>query len=225
MNQNDLDIMARTLYGESAPNDQTDAKLIASVIMTRVKKKNWPDTPSGVCLQPWQFSCWNPGDPNRKRIQTAAGPWFEQCKAIARAAYGGDNEYLPMELTHYYANYVRKPKWAKGKKPSITNGVHIYFNGIDTPPPQTSQEALNQQRPISSSRTVQGGAVVASTGVLATTVGVIGQVSPAVPVVKEVAETAQNHPTGLLLAFGLAVLAAAGYILYARLSDRYKGAH
>lgn len=227
--ENDLDIMARTLFGESAPGDIEDATLIASVIFTRIIKRQWPDTASAVCLQPWQFSCWNPGDPNRERIQRASGTWFDTCHKIAKESLEGLSPYKGLQLTHYYATYVKRPKWAKGKKSVIEStfpaGRHLFFNDIDTPAPITSRQALDQAKPMSSSRTMQGSAVAASTGLIATGVGVVAQVSPAVPVVKDVAETAQNNPTGLLIVFGLIVLAAAAYVLYARMSDRAKGIH
>jgi len=39
-----IDILARTLYGESVPNNIEDAQAIAAVVMNRVKLQNWPNT-------------------------------------------------------------------------------------------------------------------------------------------------------------------------------------
>ncbi len=226
--EHDVDIMARTLFGEAESQNRLDAQAIAGTIINRIIYPNWPDDAASVCLQPWQYSCWNANDPNRTRIQNAKGKWFDVCKEIAFLSLKGLNAKTEDGCTHYYATYVKKPRWANGKKPADevkhANGhSHLFFNNIDTAPPKSSREALDQLRPVSGSRSVKGGAVVATTGALAATVGVIGQVAPAVPVVREVAETAEHNPFGLFIAFGAIVIAAAAYIIYARLDDRMKG--
>src|SRR4051794_15177463 len=88
--ERDLDTMARTLYGEAEANNAADAKAIAWVIVNRADLPNWPDSVAQVCLQPWQFSCWNPGDPNRDRILNAKSTWFERCREIALGVLNGE---------------------------------------------------------------------------------------------------------------------------------------
>lgn len=41
---------------------------VAWVILNRVADKRWPNTMTGVCLQPWQFSSFNVGDPNNGKM-------------------------------------------------------------------------------------------------------------------------------------------------------------
>ena len=77
--EHDIDILSRALYGEARPWDEDDARAIAHVVLNRVNYKNWPDSIAKVCLQPYQFSCFNVNDPNRTRIMSAkAGDndWF-----------------------------------------------------------------------------------------------------------------------------------------------------
>ena len=50
--------------GEAEAKDIDDAQAIAHVIVNRMRLPNWPDSAAEVCLQPWQFSCWNKNDPN-----------------------------------------------------------------------------------------------------------------------------------------------------------------
>ncbi len=229
--EHDLDILARTLYGEAEAGSAADAKAIASVVMNRVDYPNWPNTAAEVCLQPWQFSCWNANDPNRARILTAKGPWFERCREIALKALTGELEDPTSGSTHYYATFVKKPKWAKGKKPvyrvtHTKNNEHLFFNDIDTKPPKSAKEALDQQRPVSRTRTMVGAGTLVTTGGAAIGLGLadqIAQVAPAVTVAREVAETAHSHPDGLLIVFGLLVVAAAIFIGWARWSDRKRG--
>lgn len=113
----DLDIFARTLYGESEPNNVLDAEAIAWVVLNRVDLPNWPDTVAEVCQQPWQFSTWNVGDPNRERILKARGDWFNRCREIAVYAANGCFPDPTSRSTHYYATWVNEPRWAKGKTP------------------------------------------------------------------------------------------------------------
>lgn len=218
----DADIFARTLYGEAEAGNKADAIAIARVILNRMALPNWPSTASGVCLQPWQFSCWNANDPNRQRILNAKGAWWEECQHIAKNALSGK---LPPDQTsrstHYYANWVKMPKWAKGKEPVLivpheSGNAHLFFNNIDTPPPKTPAEALDQQRPLSSSRTVKGGQIAA--------IGTTG--SAGVTVLEEAAgkiqPIASMHDI-LMFVFILLTLAGLGWMLWARLDDREEG--
>lgn len=138
MRQIDLEILAKTLYGEASANNVKDAEAIASVILNRVKLKNWPNQIDAVCLQPWQFSCWN--KEYRSRIDNAKGKWYQQCIEIARRAISGEIADPTWRSTHYYATYIGVPKWAFGKKPVYSvehksGSKHLFFNDIDTPKP------------------------------------------------------------------------------------------
>lgn len=156
---NDIEIMARTLFGEARARDVEDAEAIASVILNRVGYRNWPNTISEVCLQPWQFSCWNQNDPNRQRVLAAdrkTSPWFDQCWTLAERAVSGGLRDRTRTSTHYHTRTV-SPKWSRGKIPVYETQGHIFFNNIDTPAPQTAAEALEIERPIQDTRTVRGG--------------------------------------------------------------------
>lgn len=219
----DIDTLARTLYGEADANNGVDARAIANVIMNRTKHTNWPQSVREVCLQPWQFSCWNTNDPNRARILAAEGPWFDRCKEIATEVYNGGAVYDQTKgATHYYASYVKKPKWAKGKHPVYsvvhkTGSYHFFFNDIDTKPPETATEALEQSRPLGSTKTVTA-AKLATTGA----VGVAGvseyvqQLAPTMPLLLKVMEYAPWLIIGCL-ASGM------GFMVWSRIQDRRQG--
>jgi N-acetylmuramoyl-L-alanine amidase len=144
---NDVDILARTLYGEAEPGDEADAIAIAWVVKNRMALRNWPDTAAKVCLQPKQFSCWNPepvGFPARlmkmKVDDTKAGQWFAFCVETAEKVLAGEIPDPTKRATHYYATWLRKPPaWARGKSPTYSTPAgrftHLFFNDIDTPAP------------------------------------------------------------------------------------------
>lgn len=62
---------------------------VAWVILNRVADKRWPGTMTEVCLQPWQFSSFNIGDPNNTKMPSPknAADWksFQQaCDALVK---------------------------------------------------------------------------------------------------------------------------------------------
>ena len=212
---NDIDVLARTIYGEAKAHSTRDAIAIANVVINRCKLRNWPSTPAEVCQQPHQFSCWNPNDPNRMRILNASGDWFEKCKLIAADAVNGVfADDITNRATHYCTPAV-KPKtyWAKNKTPCFETDGHVFFNDIDTPPPASAKEALDQARPINQSRTVRG-------ATLAGAMTVIG------PLASDVADTLEQYSyLSSYIQWACVVLGAvgAGYAIWARISDRQAG--
>ncbi len=209
-----IDTLARTIYGEAKANDVADAQAIACVVMNRVGYRNWPSTPAAVCKQAWQFSCWNQNDPNLSRIMSASGAWFDKCCAIAKLAVEGRLEDQTSTATHYLTRAVRsKTFWAKGKVPCFETAGHLFFNDIDTPAPVSAKDALDQQRPLSQSRTIKGASVA---GVMA----VVG------PVAADISSTLEQYAyLSDVIKWGCVVLGAigAGWAIYARLNDRAKG--
>lgn len=217
----EADILARTIFGEAEAGNLADATAVAAVVMNRVNYPNWPNTVSAVCLQPWQFSCWNHNDPNRDRILKASGKWFTECQKIAEAAISGEFRDPTNVATHYYATYVKEPRWAKGKTPVYAvphkNGhSHLFYNDIDTPPPQSVIQTLEADRPLGSTRTIKG-AHVATGGILASTLTEVltdtqERLIPLLPII----EPLKWVFVGMAL-MGIAVM------VYARIDDRRKG--
>lgn len=220
-NIEDVDVLARTLFGEAESGNLDDAESIAAVVVNRVHYPNWPDRVSRVCLQPWQFSCWNHNDPNRDRILNASGRWFEQCRAVAERAVQGALRDRTSGATHYYATYVPEPKWARNKKPvhrvNHRNGhAHIFFNDIDTPPPKSAADALAADRPLASTRTMTGVGVAAAATAVQPVIDILERVSVQAGVVQKFISISP----WILSALALVFLA---YIAWARFDDRRRG--
>ena len=217
----DLDIMARTIFGEAGVNengtgDEDSAVAIANVIMNRVRFPNWPDDIIGVCLQPKQFSCWNDNDPNRARIMAAdyRSRWLTQCRKIAarvRAEPGGATD--PTKRATHYHTFAVAPRWSKKKAACYNDGYHYFYNNIDTPPPTDAPAALEQERPIAKTRTVRGGKIavagIAGSGVL---MELQNQIEPLIP-----------YSEYLKYAFLAVALISIGVMVYARINDRREG--
>ncbi len=212
----DLDIMARTIFGEAGAGNEKSAIAIANVIMNRVRLPNWPDDVAGVCLQPWQFSCWNSNDPNRARILAAdyRSQWLTDCRKIAakvRAEPGGATD--PTNRATHYHTFAVAPSWSRKKTPCYNDGYHYFYNNIDTKPPADAPAALEQGRPLAKTRTVRGGKIavagVAGSGVL---MELQSQLEPLIP-----------YSEYLKYLFLGVALISIGVMIYARISDRREG--
>lgn len=125
----DLDTMARTVFGEARGESDAGKIAVAHVILNRAKvpgKTWWGDTIAEVCHKPWQFSCWNPGDPNREAVEavTLDDPVFRACVRACLAALDGADP--TGGATHYHVRGL-SAKWARGKTPCATIGNHLFY--------------------------------------------------------------------------------------------------
>jgi N-acetylmuramoyl-L-alanine amidase len=133
----DQDIMARTIYGEARGEGLEGMQGVANVILNRFAL--WDKHPhfgigtvESVCLDPWQFSCWNANDPNVEVIKsvTTDDPVFAHCMDIASDALTGALADNTNSATYYYVKGSREPSWAFGKDPCAIIGAHLFFRDI-----------------------------------------------------------------------------------------------
>ena len=130
----EIDVLARTLWGEARGEGSVGMRAVASVVLNRVKfaqKKGkywWGNNIIQVCQKPYQFSCWNRSDPNFKQLQKIdeRSPYFASAVAIAKFAIRGELEDQTGSATHYHALGI-DPYWARREKPSAVIGRHIFY--------------------------------------------------------------------------------------------------
>jgi N-acetylmuramoyl-L-alanine amidase len=139
-NPRDLDILARTLHGE-ARGEPTDGQIaVAWVIRNRASRARFAGdlacragATEKVCLAPWQFSCWNKGDPNRALLLTADIPAHAAQLAVAGGVLEGTIPDPTGGADHYYTEAapvwagVWPPSWAAGM-PKRTIGAHVFLD-------------------------------------------------------------------------------------------------
>lgn len=131
----EVSIVARTLWGEARGEGKRGMQAVASVILTR-KRMAWLGARSAaaVCLARKQFSCWNPDDPNVAllgRIARAPDAAYVMAETIAREVVAEDLEDITFGATHYVATTLRRrPSWLAGKRPCIVIGRHEFYNDI-----------------------------------------------------------------------------------------------
>jgi spore germination cell wall hydrolase CwlJ-like protein len=135
--ENAVDTLARTLYGEARGEKVRGLEAVACVVINRVEKAIkangywWGNDVEGVCLRPWQFSCWNPNDPNREKILTIdkTNKMFATCLRVARRAIFGGVKDPTNGATHYHRVGLM-PSWARAQVPSAEIGHHVFYKGI-----------------------------------------------------------------------------------------------
>ncbi len=125
----DVDILARTLWGEARGEGSTGMQAVANVIINRVDDGRFGDGIIGVCQKPYQFSSWNANDPNRARLLsvTAADPQFSQALQIAQYAASGQLQDLTGGALYYYATSISEPAWAADLPVTAQIGQHIFM--------------------------------------------------------------------------------------------------
>jgi N-acetylmuramoyl-L-alanine amidase len=128
----DDDILARTICGEARGEGQQGMEDVACTIMNRVAKPSWwGSTVKGVCLKPYQYSCWLLGDPNRAIILSLDDCYsiYREALDIARRAIAGELPDRTLGSTHYRRTGT-PARWAAAHTPVYTSGHHEFFNDI-----------------------------------------------------------------------------------------------
>lgn len=115
------DIIAATIILEAGGEYHVGAlEAVYEVIMTRAKKRN--KTPAQVCLQKWQFSCWN-GMVIEDQIKKAK----KHPRWVIAENILGKTTNFTKGADHYYADYIDAPYWAASMTQTVKIGKHIFF--------------------------------------------------------------------------------------------------
>lgn len=140
------DTLLLTLLGEARGEEIEGRLSVGCVIRNRVKDDRWPDTIKDVCLQRWQFSCWNSIDPNYPKLiehgrflvsdHAIRSTFVAQAldletrwvaegliTGVVRDRVGGANHYMTRRLWES----PDCPIWGKGKSPTGFIGKHVFF--------------------------------------------------------------------------------------------------
>ena len=129
----DLDIAAKTVWGEARGEGDLGMLAVACVLVNRAKLKD--AHLADVCLKPFQFSCWNEVDTNKPKIEslTPDDSFYRQAmisvlQAIDRA--GSDKD--PSRGATHYATITARPWWADKMEMCATIYHHMFFKEKDS---------------------------------------------------------------------------------------------
>ena len=134
----EVDVLARTLWGEARSEGREGLEAVASVVLNRVKVSRkmagywWGNDVIQVCQKPYQFSCWNKTDPQYRRVISVDEKdiYFVSCVRVARRALLGAIEDPTNNATHYHADYVN-PSWADPRKKTVIIGRHAFYKLVE----------------------------------------------------------------------------------------------
>lgn len=127
MTEDQLDYMARTIYGEARGEGSKGMQAVANVIMNRVSQGGWYGASiKDVVTKPYQFSCWNEGDVNRTVILYATAAQLANARSIAEKVVNGELGDITGGATHYHAKNIT-PYWAASMTKTATIGNHIFY--------------------------------------------------------------------------------------------------
>ena len=121
-------VVAQTILAEARGDGRAGMYAVAACIKVRAQKRKLSF--KQVCLQPYQFSCWNANDPNRKKMDMLLTlPQAEYAMHLARNMDKVNTEAIN-NADHYMTVKLWKTgrvKWARGKKPVAFWGSHAFF--------------------------------------------------------------------------------------------------
>jgi len=131
MNFRDLEIMARTIWGEARGEPYNGQVAVGDVIMNRTRHpKRWANTVRGVCRQKWQFATWLDHDAvhaanKRKMLDVTLED--ESLRRAVRACLDAYDDDITEGSDHYYADTIEPPPWTKNMTFTRKIGHHLFF--------------------------------------------------------------------------------------------------
>lgn len=126
--------MALTMWGEARGSGEEGMRAVGHVIANRRESGRHGPYATDTVSEAYQFSCWNPGDPNRAAMQNVeALPqgsrdyalWLA-AKRIAEDILAGRSADPTGGALYYHADHVA-PRWAAGMPPIARIGHHIFY--------------------------------------------------------------------------------------------------
>lgn len=142
MGEKDIDVLAKTCWAEARGEGLNGMVAVGWTIRNRVdmdlhhdgKPDWWGEGYEGVCKAPWQFSCWNKGDPNYPYLVGTKEIPPGQLQLAREAAIAVIYGQIPDPTggaTHYYSTSMPKPPaWAPLAKRTVKIGRHVFFKDV-----------------------------------------------------------------------------------------------
>ncbi len=127
----DIDVLARTVYGEARGESELGKLAVAWVVVNRARKAR--SSLAAACLKSTHFSCWNnarDNDANQLSMMTAEvdDQFYALCMVASLQAAHGIVPDPTGGARHYHTVGV-SPRWSRGKHYE-TIGDHRFYRGI-----------------------------------------------------------------------------------------------
>lgn len=127
-------ILALTLYGEARGEickvGILSLQAVGMVVVNRLKNGGFGKCVEEVCLQPYQFSCWNQHDLNFDILisyEVVKDPVFQVCYHTAtNILHEKIISDFTQGATHYHARSIN-PYWTKNMRLTLLLGNHMFY--------------------------------------------------------------------------------------------------
>lgn len=125
----DLDLVARTIWGEARGEGPAGWIAVAHVIRRRAENPRWwGRTVSEVVLAPAQFSVWSdPEIAERLRRVPQDDSYLMAVRAAAYGVFRGVFADPTNGADHYHSTSIAPPLWARDRKPCAHIGRHVFY--------------------------------------------------------------------------------------------------
>lgn len=132
--QYDLDVGARTMFGECRGEPHCGQVAVAWVIRNRMETGyRGKHSVADVCRDPWQFSCWNESDPQRALLLRLkqTDPTYVRLRDVLQGVLLGIWDDPTGGARHYHTVAMGFPKaWGKPVPPSAIIGAHAFYSKV-----------------------------------------------------------------------------------------------
>ncbi|HEX8256818.1 MAG TPA: cell wall hydrolase [Allosphingosinicella sp.] len=131
--------MALTMWGEARGQGEEAMRAVGHVIANRRRSGLHGDFVTDTVSAAFQFSCWNPGDPNREAMANVLDlPEGSREHDLWRASRRIADEILagrsadPTAGALFYHTTGVAPRWSRGIQPVRRIGTHLFFTRAAT---------------------------------------------------------------------------------------------
>ena len=128
----DVEVLAKTIYGEARGEPVEGQYAVGATVVNRLALHTWyGSTVTGVCLKPYQYSCWLKSDPNYQKliVMEDTDPLLLPFINIAEEVINGTND--PTNgATHYYAVSIPPPAWIANATFTVQIGHHRFYKDV-----------------------------------------------------------------------------------------------
>lgn len=136
-------LLAMCIFGEARGESDLTRRAVAQVILNRVNhprsafgsrsSASFEDNLRAVILQPQQFSCMNPFDPNYAQLldplsHESPQAWARCLRCAEQALAASDrSDTLTMNSDHYFDDSILPPAWASPAKKTVKIGSLNFY--------------------------------------------------------------------------------------------------
>lgn len=127
--QHNVDWAARIAWGEARGEPDAGMHAVLNVMMNRKQDPRFPGSLAGVARQPFQFTAYNRGDPNREKLLavTYDDLQFRRARRLAAFAQIGLLWDVTDGATYFHTTEIDRPSYLLDAEVSTVIGNHVFY--------------------------------------------------------------------------------------------------